>query len=574
MMKKMYPYLKNYRLYAILCPIMMILEVASDVLIPYVMGKLVDNGIRTGDMDIVVRMVMIMIALALFGMLMGTVSSYFGAKAGYGAASDIRRETYRKIQTFSFSNLDKISVPSLITRVTTDADLVGMVLMMSLRMAVRAPFMMILGLFMALRLKPDLAMIYFLIIPIIGFVIFLIMRKADPLFSAVQTKIDRINAVVQENLTGMRVVKAFNRQDYETKKFKERNDDTFNTVIKAISHVMLMTPALTITIMTGMILVLYIGGNMVWSGSMTQGNLVSFITYNGQILISLMFMTIFLMNYTRGNASAERIYEVMTTESEIKNPENPIMEVKSGDIEFRNVSFSYDDGAEMVLKNINLKVKHGESLGIIGSTGSSKTSLVQLIPRLYDVTSGQVLVDGKDVRDYDIKSLRDKVAMVLQKNTLISGSIRSNMKWGNQNATDEEIIAALKKAQAYEFVSKFTDGIDHVVDQGGTNYSGGQRQRLTIARAMMTSPKILILDDSTSALDMETDRKLRAEIMKSHSDFTTIVIAQRIDSIKDFDNIAVVENGEIESFGKHEELLKISKVYKEIYESQERGIGE
>lgn len=574
MMKKMFPYMKNYKLYAILCPIMMLLEVISDITIPYVMSLIVDTGIKNGDVPYVVKMVLIMIGLALFGMLMGTVSSYFGAATGYGSAAIIRDDTFKSIQKFSFSNLDSISVPSLITRVTNDADIVGQVIMMTLRMAVRAPFMMIFALIMAVRLNFELSRIYFVIIPISGFIIFSIMRRANPLFTAVQGKIDRLNAVVQENLIGIRVVKSFNRQDYEVQKFKERNDDTYNSVIKAISNIMLMMPALTITVMFCMIAVMWIGGNMIWTGSMTSGELIAFITYNGQILLSLMFMSFYMMMLTRGNASAGRIWEVLTTKSEIRSPQNALKEVKNGEIEFKDVCFSYYNNADIVLKHINLKFESGKTIGIIGSTGSAKTTLVQLIPRLYDATQGEVLVGGHNVKEYDIESLRRNVAMVLQKNTLVSGTIRSNMLWGNENGTDEEIIDALKRAQAWEFVSKYSDTIDHPVDQGGANFSGGQRQRLTIARAMMTNPKVLILDDSTSALDMATDKKLREELIKGKTGFTTIVIAQRIASIKDFDSIVVIENGEIESVGTHEELLQKSPIYREINESQEGGIGE
>lgn len=574
MMKKMFPYMKNYKLYAILCPIMMLLEVISDITIPYVMSLIVDTGIKNGDVPYVVKMVLIMIGLALFGMLMGTVSSYFGAATGYGSAAIIRDDTFKSIQKFSFSNLDSISVPSLITRVTNDADIVGQVIMMTLRMAVRAPFMMIFALIMAVRLNFELSRIYFVIIPISGFIIFSIMRRANPLFTAVQGKIDRLNAVVQENLIGIRVVKSFNRQDYEVQKFKERNDDTYNSVIKAISNIMLMMPALTITVMFCMIAVMWIGGNMIWTGSMTSGELIAFITYNGQILLSLMFMSFYMMMLTRGNASAGRIWEVLTTKSEIRSPQNALKEVKNGEVEFKDVCFSYYNNADIVLKHINLKFESGKTIGIIGSTGSAKTTLVQLIPRLYDATQGEVLVGGHNVKEYDIESLRRNVAMVLQKNTLVSGTIRSNMLWGNENGTDEEIIDALKRAQAWEFVSKYSDTIDHPVDQGGANFSGGQRQRLTIARAMMTNPKVLILDDSTSALDMATDKKLREELIKGKTGFTTIVIAQRIASIKDFDSIVVIENGEIESVGTHEELLQKSPIYREINESQEGGIGE
>lgn len=574
MMKKMFPYMKNYRLYSILCPIMMCLEVMSDLLIPYVMSLIVDVGIKNSDMAYVIKMIIVMVVLAIFGMLMGTVSSYFGAAAGYGSAAIIREEAFSSIQQFSFANLDKISIPSLITRITGDTDIIGQVMMMTLRMAVRAPLMMIFGLFMAIRLNPTLSQMYLIVIPIVGLIVFLIMKRANPLFTAVQGKVDRLNAVVQENLIGIRVIKAFNRQDYEVEKFEKRNGDTYRSVVKAIKNIILMMPALIFTIMLCIIGVIWIGGGLILKGQMTSGELIAFITYNGAIIISLMFMSFYMTQLTRANASAGRIWEVLTTKSEIESPQNPILEVESGDVEFKNVNFAYPNTSDYALKDINFKFKHGETIGIIGSTGSSKSSLVQLIPRLYDVQSGSVLVGGHDVREYDIRALRNKVAMVLQKNTLVSGTIRSNMLWGNEKASDEDIIEALKKAEAWEFVSKYSDTIDHKVNQGGSNFSGGQRQRLTIARAMMAKPKILILDDSMSALDMATDKRLRDRMMENREDFTIIVVAQRIASIKNFDHIIVIEDGAIESIGRHEELLEKSPIYREISESQEGGIGE
>ena len=409
-------------------------------------------------------------------------------------------------------------------------------------------------------------------IPVTALVLVVIMVKARPLFRKMQSCVDRVNAVIQENLTGIRVVKSFNRQEFEEKKFKERNDDLRDTALKAISLVILLMPALNLIIYSTIIAVLWFGGMQVTAGTMGSGELISFITYITQILMSLMMMSFFFMQFVRASASVSRIMEVLNTESEIKEVKNPVKELKDGSVIFKNVYFRYPGSKECVLKDINFSIKTGEVLGIIGSTGSSKSTLVQLIPRLYDVTEGAVIVGGYDVRDYELKALRDQVAFVLQKNTLFSGTIRDNMRWGNEKATDEEIIQALKRAQAWEFVSRYEDGLDHWVEQGGSNFSGGQKQRLTIARALLKSPKIIILDDSTSAVDMATDARIQQAFKEELKDVTTIIIAQRISSIQHADWIIVMNEGRIESMGKHEELLEISPVYREIYETQQRGV--
>ncbi len=387
-----------------------------------------------------------------------------------------------------------------------------------------------------------------------------------------QTRVDRVNAIIQENLTGIRVVKSFNRQEFEEKKFKKRNDSLRDTALEAISIVILLMPVLNLVIYGTIIAVLWFGGQQVRVGSMGSGELISFITYITQIMMSLMMMSFFFMQLLRGIASGGRILEVLSTESEIKEIAKPVKELKDGSIVFDHVNFKYPSSREFVLKDINFHIKSGETLGIIGSTGSSKSTLVQLIPRLYDVTEGAVIVGGTDVREYDIRALRDQVAFVLQKNTLFSGTLRDNMKWGNENASDEEIIRALKQAEAWEFVSKYKDGLDHWVEQGGTNFSGGQKQRLCIARALVKSPKIIILDDSTSAVDMTTDAKIQKSFKEELKDVTKIIIAQRISSIEKADRIIVMHEGKIESFGDHQTLLKISPIYREIYESQEKGV--
>lgn len=571
-MGKLLPYMKKYRLYAILTPILMILEVLGDIMLPYLMSLIVDIGIKNKDTQYVIKIGVVMIIATLLSMLFGIISAHFGARAGHGFASEIRKETFKRIQGFSFANLNDFTVSSLVTRLTTDCNIIGRVTMMSLRLAVRAPFMMIFALIMATRINPSLVRIFLVSIPITIGIISVVIWLARPLFLKLQTKVDDVNAVIQENLTAIRVVKSFNREEHEEKKFKKRNDSLKDTALEALSLVIFIMPVLNLVIFSTIIAILWFGGMQVRVGAMEGGQLIAFITYVTQILITLMMISMFFMQLLRGITSAERIIEVWDKTSEIVEIDNPVKEVKNGSVEFNNVSFCYPNSKENTLRNINFRIETGEVLGIIGSTGSSKSTLVQLIPRLYDVTEGSVKVGEVDVRDYDIELLRDEVAFVLQKNTLFSGTIRENMLWGNENATDEEIIQALKHAQAWEFVSKYDDQLDHRVEQGGHNFSGGQRQRLTIARALMKKPKVIILDDSTSAVDTATDAKIQKAFKEELGDITTIIIAQRISSIQEADTIIVMHEGEIESMGDHETLLEISPIYKEIYESQEKGV--
>ncbi len=572
-MKKLLPFMKKYRMFAILSPILMILEVLADIIIPYLMSRIVDVGIVNQDGAYIVQIGIIMIISALLGMTFGIISAHCGAKAGYGFAAEIRKEAFKKVQGFSFANLDQFTVSSLITRLTNDCNTIGQTTMMSLRMAVRAPFMMIFALIMALRINASLVKVFLVAIPVTALVIAVVLYKASPLFKKLQTRVDRVNAIIQENLTAIRVVKSFNRQDHEEDRFKERNDSLKDTALKAVSLVIFVMPVLNLVIYSTIIAVLWFGGKQIAIGNMGGGELISFITYITQILMALMMISMFFMQLLRGSASIGRVVEVLNTESEIKEAKNPVKEIKDGSITFNNVSFTYPGSKEKTLKNINFDIKSGEVIGIIGSTGSSKSTLVQLIPRLYDVGEGYISVGGLDVREYDIKFLRDQVGFVLQKNILFSGTLRENMKWGNENASDEQIIQALKQAQAWEFVSKYDDGLDHRVEQGGDNFSGGQKQRLSIARTLMKSPKIIILDDSTSAVDMTTDAKIQYAFKEELGDTTTIIIAQRISSIQHSDRIIVMHEGEIESLGDHDTLLKISPIYREIYESQQKGVA-
>lgn len=571
-MKKLLPYMRKYIKYAILSPILMILEVVGNILIPYLMSYIVDIGIVDRDVEYIVKIGLLMIGIALIGMTFGIMSAHCGARAGFGFAAEVRKKIFEKVQGFSFANLDTFSVSSLVTRLTNDCNTLGQVTMMSLRMAVRAPFMMIFALIMAFTINPSLVRVFLVVIPFTTIILFIILKKARPLFLKLQTRVDRVNAIIQENLTGIRVVKSFNRQDYEEGRFKERNDSLMDTALSAISLIIFLMPVLNLVIYSTIVAVLWFGGQEILIGNMGGGELISFITYITQVLMALMMISFFFMQLLRGSASVSRIVEILDTESEIEEATEPIKEVKDGSIDFNNVSFCYPTSKEKTLKNINFNIKSGELLGIIGSTGSSKSTLVQLIPRLYDVIEGSVAVGGVDVRKYDIESLRDQVSFVLQKNILFSGTLRENMKWGNEDATDEQIVNALKQAQAWEFVSKYDDGLDHRVEQGGDNFSGGQKQRLSIARALMKSPKIIILDDSTSAVDMTTDARIQQVFKEELGDITTIIIAQRIASIQKADRIIVMHEGEIESFGNHDSLLEISPIYREIYESQQKGV--
>ncbi|NLK26958.1 MAG: ABC transporter ATP-binding protein [Clostridiales bacterium] len=564
--------MKKYILYAISSPILMILEVVADIIIPYLMSRIVDIGIANRDIDYIVKTGLIMVVAAIFGILFGVLSSHCGAKAGYGFAAEIRQVAFEKVQSFSFANLDQFSVSSLITRLTNDCNTIGQVTMMSLRMAVRAPFLMLFALIMAFNINASLAKVFMIAIPLLGIIITIVLSKARPLFIKMQSRVDRVNAITQENLTGIRVVKSFNRQKHEEGRFKERNDALRDTALKAISLVIFLFPVMNLVVYATIMAVLWFGGQQVTVGTMGGGELISFITYITQVLMALMLISFFFMQLLRGSASVKRIIEILNTETEIKEVSSPVKELKDGSIQYKNVSFRYPGSSERTLKNINIEIKSGEIVGIIGSTGSSKSTLVQLIPRLYDVTEGSILVGGRNVKEYDIKSLRDQVAFILQKNTLFSGTLRENMLWGKENASDEQIINALKLAQAWEFVSKYDDGLDHRVEQGGDNFSGGQKQRLSIARALLKSPKIIILDDSTSAVDMTTDAKIQKSLKEELGHITTFIIAQRISSIQHADKILVMHEGEIESYGNHEMLMKQSPIYQEIYISQQKGV--
>lgn len=572
MIKTLLPYMRKYRWQAILSPIIMIVDVFGDILIPYLMSLIVDVGIANRDTAYIFKIGLLMTLVALVATALGIYSTHLGATAGFGFAGEVRQKAYEKIQSFSFANLDKLPTSTLITRVTNDCDTLGQVTMMTLRMAVRSPFLLLFALIMSYRVNASLSRVFLFVIPIMVIGTVIVLKKARPLFEKMQERVDGLNRVVQENLTGIRVVKSFNRQAFAESKFKERNDALQDTSLEAISLMVTMMPLMNLLIYGCIFAVLWFGGHQVIEGTLKKGALISFITYIMQIMMAMMMLGMYFMQATRGAASAKRLIEVLETQADLSSPNEPLYEIKDGSIAMKNVSFTYPGSTEASLSDIHLFIPSGEMLGIIGSTGSAKTSLVQLIPRLYDATQGEVFIGGENVKDYDLKALRDQVAFVLQTHTLFSGSIRSNMLWGDEKADDQKIIQALKKAQAWEFVQDYGDGLDHPVEQGGTNFSGGQRQRLCIARSLMKDSKIIILDDATSAVDVTTDAKIRKALTEELPGVTTLLIAQRIASVKDADRILVMEQGRIHALGTHDELLKTSSVYQEIYASQQKGL--
>ncbi len=551
----------------------MIGEVGMEVLIPLVMAKIVDVGIEgSGGTSYTVKMGILMVVMACVSMMFGSLGAYFGAKASMGFSKNLRNRLFNKVQDFSFKNIDKFSTASLVTRLTTDVNMVQNSFLMFIKMAFRAPVMLIGALIMAINVKPDLSVVFLVAVPILGLSMVLIMTHAHPRFKLMLERYDKMNSDVQENLIGIRAVKAFVREDYENKKFTTGADLVRRAQVAAEKIVILTQPIMQITMYATIVSVLWFGGNMVIGGDMLIGELSTFITYINQILGSLMMISMIFMMLVISRASMTRIVEVLEEDPDITDDNATDVKVENGSIEFKNVSFSYKESAEeAVLRNIDLKIASGETIGIIGATGSAKTTLISLIPRLYDVTSGEVLVGGRNVKDYKLANLRDEVSVVLQKNVLFSGTIRENLRWGDFEATDEEIEKACEAACADEFINSFPDGYETDLGQGGVNVSGGQKQRLCIARALIKKPKILILDDSTSAVDTATDAKIRKAFKEQLDDTTTIIIAQRISSVKDADRIIVLEDGEIDGIGTHDELLKTNAVYKEVYDSQQKG---
>ena len=577
MIKKLSRYLKEYKKPAILTPIFVILEVVMEVLIPYLMAKIIDVGINNGDVQYIIKIGTFLILSAMLSLAFGMLSGRFAAKASAGFSKNLRREMFHKIQDYSFENINKFSTSSLVTRMTTDVINVQMAFQMIIRILVRGPVMMLFALFMVLNISPKLSLVYVIAIILLGIVLVYIALKAHPNFEKVFKKYDNLNRVVQENVQAIRVVKAYVREDYEKEKFGKVNNEVYSLFKKAEKIVAFNSPAMQITIYTCILLISWIGSNLIVGGTMQTGQLSSMITYAWQILASLMMLSMVFVMVIMATSSAERILEVIEEVPKIRNKNNAVKKVKDGSIEFKHVDFVYSDEKDpnkFALKDINIKINSGETIGIIGGTGSSKSTFVQLIPRLYDTTHGEVLVAGKDVKDYDITSLRDAVSMVLQKNVLFKGTIAENLRWGNKEASFEELERACQLAQADGFIKEFPKQYDTMLDQGGTNVSGGQKQRICIARALLKKPKILILDDSTSAVDTKTDALIRKAFREELPNTTKIIIAQRISSVIDADRIIVLHNGRIDGIGTNEELLKTNKIYKEVYESQMKGVEE
>ncbi len=572
MIKKLASQVKEYKKNSILAPIFVTFEVLMDVLIPMTMAAIIDNGLNKNDVNYVIRVGIMMIVMALLSLFFGMISGRHAAIASAGLSKNLRKSMYYNIQNFSFANIDKFSTSSLVTRLTTDVTNVQMAYMQIIRTLVRAPIMLIFALFMVFSISPQLTLIFAVVIPFLGVSLYIIMTKAHPNFMKMFKKYDLVNQVVQENLTAIRTVKSFVREDYETQKFTGATQELYNYSINAEKILAFNNPIMQFSIYTSILLISWFGAHLVVSNTMSTGQLMSLFTYVMQILNSLMMISMAFVMIVMSKASAERIIEVLDEKSTLANNDHPLYEVNDGSIVFNHVDFNYNnDVSNLNLKDINLNIKSGSTIGIIGGTGSAKTTLVQLIPRLYDTTRGEILVGGHNVKEYDIETLRNSVAMVLQKNVLFSGTIKENLKWGNDHATDEEIIKASKLAQADEFVQTFKDKYETVLDQGGTNVSGGQKQRLCIARALLKKPKILILDDSTSAVDTKTDSLIRQAFKDEIPDTTKIIIAQRIPSIEDSDMIIVLDDGQINGVGTHEELLKSNLIYQEVYYSQQKG---
>ena len=579
MLKKLFSSLREYKKSTLISPIFIGIEVIFEMLIPTLMAMIIDNGLNgnngKGDMNFIIVMGLITLGVAMLSLLSGIQASKYASYASAGFAKNLRKDLFSKIQSFSFTNIDRFSTAGLITRFTTDVNNIQNSFQLLIRGFVRAPLMMCVAIFMSFMINPGLSMIFVVAVLFLGTFLAFIIFKVHPIFTAAIRKYDDINASLQENINGIRVVKAYIREKYETGKFKKATENLKNMLLKGENIIIFVSPVMQLTVFSCILLLSWFGAKMIVVRELTTGELTSLFAYTTNILMSLLMLAMMLVNIVFSRASGDRIAMVLNEEPSIKNPENGITEVKDGSILFKNVDFSYSNNPEVLnLTKINLEIKSGETIGIIGGTGSAKSALVQLIPRLYDVLDGELLVGGVNVKDYDIKTLRDNVAMVLQKNVLFSGSIKDNLRWGNENATDEEMEHACKLAQADEFIQKFPKKYDTRIERGGANVSGGQRQRLCIARALLKSPKILILDDSTSAVDTKTDKLIREAFKNELPHITKIIIGQRISSIKDSDKILVLEDGVITAAGTHDELIKMSNVYREVYESQTEGSDE
>ena len=575
MIKELSKSVREYKKPAIITPLLVTLEVIMEVVIPLLMANLIDKGIYSGEMNEILKIGLALVLASILSLVFGILSGVTATKASAGFAKNLRQDLYYKVQKFSFSNIDKFETSSLITRLTTDVSNIQMAFQMLTRIAVRAPLMLVFSLIMSFTINAKLALIFLALIPILGIILYFIMGTVHPIFKRVFKKYDELNNVVEENVAGIRVVKSYLLEEKEIKKFGKISNEIYQDFSKAEKINALTMPSMQLAIYSVILLISWFGAKIIVSTNMTElttGEITSLITYGIQLLTSLMILAMLLIMSTMAKTSGERIVEVLREKPDLTNPKKPITNIKDGSIEFKNVSFSYVNRKDKeCLKNVSLKIKSGETIGIIGGTGAGKSSLVNLIPRLYDATEGEVKVGGINVKKYDIENLRNEVSMVLQKNVLFSGTIKENLRWGDKNASDEDLIRVSKLAQADEFIQGFPDKYDTYIEQGGTNVSGGQRQRLCIARALLKKPKILILDDSTSAVDTKTDSLIRKAFREEIPNTTKIIIAQRITSVQDADKIIVLDNGKLNGFGTHEELLKTNEIYREVYESQVKG---
>ena len=575
MLKTLLAQVKEFKLVSILTPCCMIGEVICEMIIPVLMGRIVDIGIGGSDMPYIVRTGIFMLVVAIFGLLFGILGGVLGAKASAGFARNLRKAMYDNIQTFSFSSIDKFSTSSLVTRLTTDVTNIQNAYQMILRMAMRAPASMVIAMVMSFVISPKLARVYLVAVIVLAVFMYFMMKRATKYFQQVFRRYDDLNKRVQENVSAIRVVKAYVREDYEKDRFHKAAGNIYNMFMKAEMNVVTISPVMMTVVYSCILLISWFGAHYIVVGELGTGQLMSLLTYCMNILMSLMMLSMVFIMITMSQASAKRIVEVIEEKSNLTNPENPVMEVPDGSILFEDVEFSYRaESAEPVLKDIDLDIRSGESIGIIGGTGSAKSSLVNLVSRLYDVNKGSVKVGGIDVRDYDIETLRNQVSVVLQKNVLFSGTILDNLRWGDKDATEEECRRACRMACADEFIEKMPEGYNTWIEQGGTNISGGQKQRLCIARALLKKPKILILDDSTSAVDTATDAKIREAFRNEIPNTTKLIIAQRISSVKDCDRIVVMDDGKIDGVGTHEELVTGNEIYREVYESQVGAAGD
>lgn len=575
MIKRLLKSVREFKKDALLTPFFVVLEVVMEVIIPLVMALLIDKGIDGQDMTAIWKYGIILVLCAMLALVFGAAAGTFAARASTGFARNLRHDMYYNVQNFSFSNIDKFSTGSIVTRLTTDVTNVQNAFQMCTRIAVRCPVMLVFALFMAMKINSRMALVFLAVLPILAIGMGILMKVVGPVFERAFKIYDRMNTVVQENVRGIRVVKTYVREDHETEKFEGVSGMLYRTFSKAQKTMAGVMPLMQFCMYACMLLISWFGARLIVGGSMTTGELTSMFSFAMQILMSLMMVAMVFVMITMAKASAERVAEILDEQPDLHNPANPIHEVKDGAIEFDDVSFSYKgDERKLALKNVNLHIKAGQTVGILGGTGSAKSTLVQLIPRLYDTTHGTVKVGGVDVRDYDIEALRDQVAMVLQKNVLFSGTIKENLRWGDENASDEELERVCRLAQADEFIQQMPDKYDTHIEQGGSNVSGGQKQRLCIARALLKKPKILILDDSTSAVDTKTDALIRKAFAEEIPDTTKIIIAQRVSSVQDADQIVILDGGTVQAVGTHDELLAANTIYQEIYNQQNRKGGE